>query len=584
MATKALKIFKRLILMGSLFVLFYLPKGLANWQKPLQPPNPGDLTYVLSHPMEPSKILTTSSHQLFENDPQSGHWRTLWSEGSSATRVRCVHSFEFLPGHLFILTNQTIFLGNLTTGRWQKIYEDKKNSAGNVLSFTADPQNPNHWFLGTQTGLWESENAGKVWVRSRYFTARRPVFILRFAADHLFIGGSNTLYILKPSGETRQTFALPGASGIEDLADATPLEEESAAAIQAELHDLIVSKTDSKMLWLGTTKGVFESTDRGFSWHPLSSSGLQSTDIRQLVHSEKANRLYAATPRGIYSYSSLRNAWEELFRGLAQKDAASIALLKGAQESLAAITAEGLVQFPIAPGEVAVPGALPPPAEVLELFRELLRREPSARELHGAVIRYANVSNGKIKRWQVASRVAGLLPTFSFGRDFSTANNIDLDRGGTNDPDRFIAGPNDVNKGWDARVAWDFGDAIYSSDQTSIDSREKMMVELRNDLLSEATRIYYERRRLQIDFLFAPPVSEQDHLDGLLRIDELTALLDGMTNGFFSKRLERIYRDKPEFNRLWTFQSVTEGGSPGLIPRDPKTVPPKQGEKDHGGN
>lgn len=93
------------------------------------------------------------------------------------------------------------------------------------------------------------------------------------------------------------------------------------------------------------------------------------------------------------------------------------------------------------------------------------------------------------------------------------------------------------------------------------------MVELRNDLLSEATRIYYERRRLQIALVFTPPVSEQEHLENLLRMDELTALLDGMTDGFFSKRLERIYEDRPEFNKLWGFnpesvRSAAYGNSP----------------------
>ncbi len=563
MLCKSTKRLGLVVLTASLAALLYLPKGRADWQKPLQPPNPGDLTCVLAHPLEPTKVLATSSHQLFENDPGSGQWRTLWSEGSSSSRVRRIISFEFLPGHVFILMNQNVYMGDLKARRWQKIYEDRKNSSGNVLSFAVDPRDPNRWFLGTQTGLFGSVNAGKSWSRSGCFTARHPVFILLFAADRLFIGDANTLHVLKPSGETQQAFALPGASPATDilssydLPDGTLLEEETAAA--SELFDLIVSKNDSKMLWLGTSKGVFESNDRGVSWHALSSSGLQSTEIRRLAYSEKANRLYAATPRGIYSFSRSRNVWEELYRGLAQKEAESIALIEGAQESLAAITAEGLMRFTIAPGEVNLPGTFQPSAELLELFRELLRREPGVRELHRAVIRYANVSNGKIKRWHVGSRVAALLPTLSFGKDYSVGNNIDLDRGGTNDPDRFINGPYDVNKGWDARVGWDLGDAVYSSDQTSIDSREKMMVELRNDLLSEATRIYYERRRLQIGFLFTPPATEQEHLEGLLRIDELTALLDGLSNGFFSKQLARIYREKPELDRLWAYQKTGNG-------------------------
>ncbi len=555
---------KRAIFGGLILALLCLPKVHADWQKPLQPPSPGELTYVLSHPLDRSKILAASDHQLFENDPKTGRWQTLWSGGGAATRVRRIVSFDSLPDYLFLLTGQSVFMGGIQNSRWRKVYEDRTGGTDNIFSFTIDPQDPNHWFLGTQTGLMETPDAGKSWARSRYFTARRPVHVLLYAADHLFIGGSRTLYVLKPSGDARQAFALPGSLETDafpassELPETSLLDEETASPVPTKLFDLIVSPQDSGKLWLATTEGVFESKDRGFSWHALPSSGLQSTLIRKLVLSEKTDRLYAATPRGVYVFSPARNAWESLFKGLAQNNAESIALLQGPQESLAAITPEGLMQFQIAPEEISLPAAAAPPAEILSLFRELIRLEPSARELHKAVIRYADVANGKIKRWHIASRVAGLLPTFSYGKDFSSGNNIDIDRGGTNDPDRFIAGPSDTDRGWDARVSWDLGDAIYSSDQTSIDSREKLMVELRNDLLSEATRIYYERRRLQIVFLFTPPASEQEHLDGLLRIDELTALLDGLTNGFFSKRLDQIYRERPELDKLWRF--VSEGG------------------------
>lgn len=544
-----------------------LPKVMADWQKPIQPPaSPSDLTFVCPHPLEPSKILAASRHQLFESNLQNGRWQTLWSEGISSSSVRRLLAFDFLPDQLFILATQYVLMGDLKTAHWQKIYDAKQAMGGNVLSFAVDPQNPNHWFLGTYSGLFESDTAGKTWNRSKHFPSRDPVYILLFAADQFFIGGANTLYILKSSKELRKSFALPEETASpEETMAASPVTEnfalEDAVDITSPgaLHDLIISPSNSKTLWLGTSKGVFESRDGGLSWHALSRSGLQSTVIRQLAYSEKSRQLYAATPRGIYAFSFSRQAWRELFRGLAQKDASGIALIQGNSESLAAITQEGLALFPISPEEVSLPEAFQPSADTLNLFRELIRLEPSPREVQKALIRYANVSNGKIKRWHAGSRLAGLLPTLSFGKDYSASNNIDLDRGGTSDPDRFIAGPYDTSKGWDARVGWDLGDAIYSSDQTSIDSREKLMVELRNDLLSEATRIYYERRRLQIDFFFSPPVSEQEHWDTLLRLEELTSLLDGMTDGFFVKKLENIYKSNPQFERLWGFERKNVG-------------------------
>ncbi len=79
------------------------------------------------------------------------------------------------------------------------------------------------------------------------------------------------------------------------------------------------------------------------------------------------------------------------------------------------------------------------------------------------------------------------------------------------------------------------------------------MVELRNDLVSEATRVYYERRRLQMEIILSPAATESDHLEKLLRMDELTSLLDGMTDGFFTSRLEEMYDAKPELKGLWEY-------------------------------
>ena len=167
----------------------------------------------------------------------------------------------------------------------------------------------------------------------------------------------------------------------------------------------------------------------------------------------------------------------------------------------------------------------------------MLAREPSALEVQRAAIRYADVGNGKIKRWHFGSRLRALVPGLSLGKDFSVRNNIDIDRAGTNQPDEFIAGPDNTTKGRDISLDWDLGDLIWGSSQTSIDSREKLMVELRNDVVNEVTRLYYERRRLVMSLYLSRPAAEQEFFDLLLRIDELTSYIDGLTGGYFSKEL-----------------------------------------------
>ena len=189
--------------------------------------------------------------------------------------------------------------------------------------------------------------------------------------------------------------------------------------------------------------------------------------------------------------------------------------------------------------------------ERVELFQKLLRLEPTIRQVQKAAIRYGDLGNGKIKRWQWGSRVRSLVPRVSTGRDFSRSTNVDIDRAGTNNPDVFISGPDDRTRSSHLDFTWELGDLLYSSAQTSIDSRTKLLVELRESILSEVTRIYFERRRVQLEIAFSPPQTPQDYFDALLRLDELTAQLDALTNGFMSRQIEKIEQTHPELQNLW---------------------------------
>jgi hypothetical protein len=62
---------------------------------------------------------------------------------------------------------------------------------------------------------------------------------------------------------------------------------------------------------------------------------------------------------------------------------------------------------------------------------------------------------------------------------------------------------------------------------------------LREDILNEVTRIYFERRRLQIEALKMPAQQDDFFVERKMRIEELTALIDALTGGEFSEAMER---------------------------------------------
>jgi len=144
----------------------------------------------------------------------------------------------------------------------------------------------------------------------------------------------------------------------------------------------------------------------------------------------------------------------------------------------------------------------------------------------------------KIEWMRNAAKNKAWLPELSFGMDGDVGRTVDLDRGGTNDPDFYIEGPGDKDWGWDFDVSWDLGEIIWNQDQTSIDVRSKLMVQLRNDVLDEVTKLYFERRRLQLEALSTDFKGNEKKVLKDLRLQELTANIDALTGGYLTARLK----------------------------------------------
>ncbi len=544
-------------LIFSLALLAAMPllSAFQSWEKPPQPPSSGQLKALTVHPRDPQKIIVASDHQIFEG-PKEGPWKNLGDLGRFGHKIHRILYWDACPDSLFVLTENSLLEGGLQTREWREVYRGKTGREKFVYAFAVSPFDPAHWYLGTTEGLLESDDRGKTWFRFSSFTGG-PVTILRFIGNDLFAATPERFFISKDGASFKTLLGRGGNGEFSSLEEDAGPEEAGTETenVSFDFRDVAGTDGSSSHLWLATGKGVFESRDGAASWHLLAQSGLRSTNIEQLVYSGKNRRLFAVTSRGVYLYLPQSRRWEELFQGLDRPEIRGLALWGQNEEMLLAVTAGGFITYPVSPEAI-----VQPPVEILAsgkfiLLRRLFSLEPDAREIHRAVIRFANLGNGKIKRWHRESRLRALVPSLSVGRDVSRDLNIDIDRGSTTDPDKFIYGPEETGRNVSADVRWDLGDLIFNGSQTSIDSREKLMVELRNDFLSEATRIYYERRRLQTEIVFTPAASGLEHLERLNRMDELTSLLDAMTDGCLSKRLEEIYRQNPELEKLWEYQA-----------------------------
>lgn len=509
------------------------------------------LTDLVLHPADPSQVLVASSTEVFlRGEKQS--WKRLFSIPGKTGLLRHLIVHPRLPETVFLVTEEGILEGNLKRGRSKWIFKEANPPGNRVHAFALDPRNPDHLFVGTERGLFQSRDGGRTWLRPFRWPENQPMEWVGFLPSQpstLLLGSRGELFFSKDEGDSFESgFSLPLFSREEEI-----LEESEEGKDALQFTSFAFSSRDPSQLWVGTLEGVFESRDGGTEWEKLSDRGLEQGEVRDLVFSDSTHQLIAATSRTVARFHPGEKRWENLPVGLAHPPS-SLALrsLPGNGGEMLLIASGGeLVEWGLSPLEV--PDARPPffpSPERLEKFQTLVVMEPTVREIQKAALRYGNMGNGKIKRWHWGSRMRAFVPRLTFSKDFNLNENIDVDRGGANDPDKFISGPPERDEGWDLGLSWELGDFLYSTAQTSIDSREKLLVELRESILSQVTRIYFERRRVQMEIALTEPGDLQQHFDLLLRLEELTAQLDALTEGYLSRRLEEIEAAEPEFKAL----------------------------------
>jgi len=167
---------------------------------------------------------------------------------------------------------------------------------------------------------------------------------------------------------------------------------------------------------------------------------------------------------------------------------------------------------------------------------ELLRRfdgEPSVGALQRAAAQLASVEPERVRSWQRRVRAAAALPTVK-ARVGRGTTGVLVTRG-VDGVDNFSTVENDV---WhfDVEATWSLDRLLFDVNEVRISREGQRVAARREDLLTQVAQLYYQRRRLQIDQLLDPDARTDLALDRALAIDELSAILDGLTGGALSAR------------------------------------------------
>ncbi len=173
---------------------------------------------------------------------------------------------------------------------------------------------------------------------------------------------------------------------------------------------------------------------------------------------------------------------------------------------------------------------------------ELQRREPGIDEGRRAALRHAGLHRRPARAWARRARLSGLVPALSLRAQRSTAHDEGLSRSSTG-TERLDAG-SDEDLGMELRAVWRLDRLVFSDVEIRALQTERALQRERATLLERVTSIYFQRRKLQLQAIHAPTTDRLKAAVHALAIAELTAALDTLTGGAFSRALRA--RDRPQ--------------------------------------
>ena len=275
---------------------------------------------------------------------------------------------------------------------------------------------------------------------------------------------------------------------------------------------------------MATTKGVYKSTDAGNSWSKLAEYGLLDRDVKYLCLSE-SSQLFAVTNSGVFVFHEDR--WLEQTSALSSGVINTLAIAKPGILYLGA--GKGIFRSGLS-GQVVSYGVR---------TSDYSANEPKIVQVQQVAIAYAEVSPEKIKNWRRRAAKKAFLPEVSVGLDRNSTDLWHWETGSTavgqGGDDLLRRGRDSID--WDVRLSWDLGKIIWNEDQTSIDVRSKLMVELRDDILDQVNKLYFERLRLKMELASLSIEDLKKRNEKELKLQELTASLDALTGGYFSHQI-----------------------------------------------
>ena len=535
----------------------------ADWQKIPADIYENNIKRIALHPKRPSLIYAGTDKALYAVELGGAAAKAILTLPGSTHGVYKIYIDPENPQNIYAATDIGLYESRNEGKSFERIYFSSDAPA--CFTVVKDHE---MIFVGTAKGLFVKQEQETAWHPLDGEFRHESVYFSAEDEDFLYFAVSNKLFGFHKKTRRLTTLFFVGVKKTLDVE-----EELSTDPINHSLIKFVSTAFSggTNELFLAAANGIYLSNDQGKNWQkwPAENIPLENLTALKVITADISAPtatgpvpegyraggtgrnllspvILVSTKRGIYLY--VQDKWLPLYKGLETNDVRDI--LQTPTGEVYAATPNALYQLSRQNLLLTLSKGNGPlaPADYQHL-QESLAGEPSIQEVQQWAVDYAEVNPNKITTWRELAQKRAWLPTLKMGMDEGRSWDISdtisvsstTSKDNPNGTDRV--GPDDKSFGrdigWGVDLSWDLGNLIWSSDQTSIDTRSKLMVELREDILDQTTRTYFERRRVQAELLNNTSLDQPAVFDREMRIAELTALIDAFTGGKFSAEITR---------------------------------------------
>jgi photosystem II stability/assembly factor-like uncharacterized protein len=374
-----------------------------------------------------------------------------------------------------------------------------------------------------ESGLVISDDNGGHWVKAGGALSSMPVYRLcRGARGGIYLAASDGVYESPDNGNTWDNIM---SCGVVPEGEEEPGGEDEEPAQEARANgNALIAALPHGGVCVSCRGRVYLAQSSGSQFEELSAQGLSRYPLTA-VTAGYAGEIYATDGREVFVYYPSVGYWSEaeVPSGIRRVNDITAAV----PGRLLLLCDSGIVESGVS-GPPAHPVDSRPPAEK--------EGEPDIREVVDASIALTDSGQEKIFRWRKLAAARGWLPKVSVSADRNGTDRWHWEGGSTTKQEDDCLRKGRYTQEWSVALVWELGDLIWNDAQTSIDVRSKLTAELRQEIIEQVTKAYFERLRVRHELENMRLEDRKRRFDKEIRLRELTAYLDAMSGGLYSIR------------------------------------------------